>query len=165
MPEHIGAASNMDPQPHRSLRSFDGFLGILNSIFEKNSRRFSNISSNEEFCSWIEGEGLIIQGTGTDSDRKEIEREDLYGVWTLLDRGILTRSSVGWAAGDRADELLSVLRLLPGIKPLQIQRRQSDVPEIALEVVIDVGNPVNQIELKRPTGDLSASGQGNFSWS
>jgi hypothetical protein len=67
-------------------------------------------------------------------ERYLIERDDLQALWVALSHGLITREQAKWSAAEAADQLLSVISVMPGVRPVEIQKRNSPHPEIALEL-------------------------------
>jgi hypothetical protein len=62
-----------------------------------------------------------------------LEEEALRGVWLELQSGVVTKNLAGWTARDAGPQMVTLLSLLPGVRPIEIQRRGVADPELAIE--------------------------------
>jgi hypothetical protein len=79
----------------------------------------------------LEEGGLSIEKDGSQS---LIDADHLQGLWCSLARGLLTHDVIEWSAGDQTDCVMSLLSLLPDVRPVQVQRMRAAEPELALEL-------------------------------
>ena len=68
----------------------------------------------------------------TDDASWNFEAEDLWGVWVGLQRGLLTQEKAAWTQQGAGEPLLSILSVLPHVRPVQIQGIKRNA-EVALE--------------------------------
>ena len=71
----------------------------------------------------------------TDEGRWSFEEDDLRGVWLSLMNGLVTVEKAGWTTSGGALPLLTLMRLLPDVRAVEIQRKGHDDPELAVELL------------------------------
>jgi hypothetical protein len=64
----------------------------------------------------------------------EIDVDDLRSIWVKLLKGVVTAKAAQWDSEVTGEHILSVLSQLPDVRAVQIQRRKSEQPEIAVEL-------------------------------
>lgn len=113
-------------------QSFVEFERLLHKVIEQTGGTLVEAATNMPFrVSIMEDGGLSIE---KDGDRSLIDADHLRGLWGALARGLLTRDVVRWSADRQADCVMSLLSLLPDVRPVQVQRMQASEPEVALEL-------------------------------
>lgn len=131
LPEHlepIAEALRKDPAVDQS---FNGFMAGVRRAIELSSGELVNLGSYDRFTAkMLENDHLQI-------DNNEatclLEEEALRGVWLGLQSGLVTERQAGWTVRAGGRSLLSLLSVLPRVRPVQIQRAGSADPEFALE--------------------------------
>jgi O-acetyl-ADP-ribose deacetylase (regulator of RNase III) len=132
MPEHLTRVADEASETWRLPESFEGFVGILRLVIERAGGEMADIESRRLFSArLLDNEDLALD---TGSGSQVIDADGLRGVWLSLHRGLLTQHSLEGSAGQDASALISLLSLLPGVRPIQIQRPKTSAPEIALEL-------------------------------
>lgn len=112
----------------------------------------SDIETKQSFYArMLPDAGLVLETPGLS---QTVDHDDLRGVWASLQKGLLARHTAEWAVGDGAGRLLSVISLLPSVRPVQIQRSRADSPEIAVEM--RHGRSVDTVEIE-PREQLTLS--------
>ncbi|MFN7387891.1 macro domain-containing protein [Brevundimonas sp.] len=130
LPEHLEQASaKLSDGPQAS--SFDEFIERISRLVDLADERFVELSSKDPIrAKSINDHGLEIRM----GDRQwPVESEDLRGVWVGLQQGLVTVEKAGWNNMPLGGPLLSILGVLPELRPVEIQRGQSE-PEIAVEL-------------------------------
>jgi len=132
MPEHLTRVADEASETWRLPESFEGFVGILRIVIERAGGEMTDIGSRRLFSArLLDNEDLALD---TGSGSQVIDCDGLRGVWLSLHQGLLTQHSLEGSAGQDASALISLLSLLPGVRPIQIQRPKTSEPEIALEL-------------------------------
>lgn len=148
LPEHLErlAAEVNDAVPHDL--SFSGFLKSLQVI----AARSPTISLDDDlsFRPAFDGNTLHIHAN---AGSWSFEEDDLRGVWLGLLNGLVTKEKAGWTASAAGMPLLTMMRLLPAVRGVQIQKQGRDEPELAVELTpdaaafFDTPTPTAQAEL------------------
>jgi O-acetyl-ADP-ribose deacetylase (regulator of RNase III) len=130
LPEHMEEVARQLRDENFEPGSFDGFLTAIEKAVEVGADKLSNLENNEPLTASVtEDRGLKVQtGRGT----WNFEAEDLRGAWVSLQRGLLTKDKAAWSQEGAGDTLLSILSVLPQVRPVQIQPITRS-PEVALE--------------------------------
>ncbi len=168
VPEHLEHAIGDSPLPerseaaaHRINASFEDFLKVLHSLVEDYGGNFRAIPTGETFRAFFDsvqhdaGAALRIE---TDLAPVFVEVEDLHRLWIKLLNGLVTRESIEGSGEHAADRILSFLSALPDVRLVEIQRRHTSSPELAVELrrqhaAESVG-----------TTDMDGARQTQFSW-
>jgi O-acetyl-ADP-ribose deacetylase (regulator of RNase III) len=130
-PEHAG--SEGDGLNTAQLRqSFAEFERLLHAVIDRHGNSFWDAAEKVPFRASIVEEGALSIEAG--EDRTVIDVDHLRGLWFSLSRGLLTNEVVRWSAGDQAQRVMSLLSLLPDVRPVQVQRMRAPEPEVALEL-------------------------------
>jgi O-acetyl-ADP-ribose deacetylase (regulator of RNase III) len=130
IPEHLERVAEQLRREATPLSSFDGFLANLRRTIELADCNFEDLSSHQPFTARLDNDNLVI---GEDSASWIVEPEDLRGVWVSLLSGIVTRDKAGWSVRESGDALISLLSILPQVRPIEIQRGSSNKAEVAAE--------------------------------
>lgn len=137
LPEHLeDLAAHLRHALPMAL-SFEVFLENIRRIADASGGKLVTLESQEEFDLVLDSNDMAHFKIHNDSYL--IEREDLRALWVALSNGLVTREKAGWSAGDAAEQMLSVISVMPGVRPVQIQRRRSGAPEIAIEMASRTG--------------------------
>jgi len=133
IPEHLeDVARNVEQSVH-PLASFEGFLEGIESVIKVSGGSLEDLTSGEPFAAKTTDEGVTLEMAGTSWS---MDRDDLWGVWVNLRRGFVTKEQAGWTiADDGGRALISLMSLLPHVRPIEIQKLNARDPEVALEVV------------------------------
>ncbi|KYG22778.1 phosphatase [Bradyrhizobium sp. AT1] len=131
LPEHMEEIADQLKNEHVGHNSFDDFLGAIRKVVEVGVDKLVNIETNAPLkASVTEDDVLTVK---TDEMTWSFESEDLMGAWVGLQRGLLTREKAAWSKEGAGDTLLSILSVLPQVRPVQIQPINHSSPEVALE--------------------------------
>jgi O-acetyl-ADP-ribose deacetylase (regulator of RNase III) len=132
LPEHLEHVPRQLRAEGVKTPSFDGFIDALRRATELADGGLVELASKKPFQARIDDNGgLTIQ---TETAVWLLDAEDLRGVWVSLLNGLVTREKAGWSVSTGADPLLSLLSLLPQVRPVEIQRRTSSHSELAVEL-------------------------------
>lgn len=135
----VGLPEHMEPiaQSLRGSRptelSFKRFLEDLNRATRLSLDALADLQTCEPISADMSADDELTlrthEGTWT------FDTDDLWGIWIALQKGVLTQEKTGWAVAEAGRPLLSVLSLLPDVRPIEIQRFDKADPELALEML------------------------------
>jgi hypothetical protein len=132
LPEHLEPVARQLKAEGSVAPSFDGFLTGLGRAVELAGDHLVELESHTPFLARMDSEhNLTIE---TPDASWCVELEDLRGVWVSLLKGLVTREQAGWSIQNGADPLLTILSLLPQVRPIEIQRQAAAHPELAVEL-------------------------------
>ena len=132
LPEHLEAAAEVIRRELPANPTFDTFVDSLRRAVELVGSDFVELSSNERLSVSMDVEGeLRIEAA---SGSWEFEPEDLRGVWFGLQKGLVTKERASWSVAGGGRPLLSILSVLPHVRPIEIQRSNSSESELAIEL-------------------------------
>ncbi len=149
LPEHLEPIAIALKAESPSVKSFDDFLHTLRRAFELTDGKMTMLGSNDEFEMRIDESGMVI---ATASSVSLFEEEDLRGVWLDLQNGLVTKRKAGWSIKDSGESLVSILSIMPSVRPVIIQRPGHAEPEFAVEPcpsargLISAGQSISQNE-------------------
>lgn len=136
LPEHLETVAQTLRNEEGAEATFDSFLTALRRAIDLTGNNFVEIESSQPFeAEMIDMDDLRIR---TEACSWTFEHEDLRGVWVSLQKGLVTKEKAGWSVQGGGRPLLSVLSVLPHVRPVQIQRSQRKEPEIAVELTPDM---------------------------
>lgn len=131
LPEHLGNIAEKLRKTARSDWTFETFVSSIGEAVEIANGQFSTLGRGEAFSVRVDGEGNLAIETGAATSL--LEEDDLRGVWLDLQSGLLTKRKAGWAVSGGGEPLLSLLSVLPNVRPVQIQRPGHEDSEYAVE--------------------------------
>jgi O-acetyl-ADP-ribose deacetylase (regulator of RNase III) len=131
LPEHLEEVAKRLQQEHTNDPTFHAFVEVLRRALALSKDKLSDLRSHETIIARLTDNELKVKA---DDGEWEFDLEALRGVWISLQNGVLTKEKAGWSSVDGGQRLLSVLSVLPQLRPIEIQRVESDVPELALEL-------------------------------
>jgi O-acetyl-ADP-ribose deacetylase (regulator of RNase III) len=131
IPEHLERARDDVSCNEVFDGSFERFLRQLTSVVDRVGDSMLDLDTQQPFTARVAEERLFIQ---TDHLVSVLEGDDLHGIWSTLLTGVLTQDKVGWAKGEEATRLMSLLSLLPCTRPIQVQRQSKPMSEMAVEL-------------------------------
>lgn len=133
LPEHLEAIAGAVRRAGNVEPSFEGFLQSLHRVVDLGGEQLVELGSGTPFrAEMTPDETLAI--TGRDGEWS-FEEDALRGVWLELQSGVVTQELAAWTASDAGSQMVSLLSLVPGIRPIEIQRRGALDPELAIERV------------------------------
>lgn len=131
LPEHLEAvACELRKRVYEDW-SFNSFVSCIGDALSFTGGHFSNLGSDETFSASFDADRTL--SIKTSQATSVLEEDDLRGVWLDLQSGLVTRRKAGWAASGGGEPLLSLLSVLPNVRPVEIQRPGSADPEFAVE--------------------------------
>ena len=131
LPEHLDAVAEAVRHEHTGDSSFEEFLRSLQRVIDLGGEQLFDLDTGRPFRATISpAHELEIENGGANWCFGE---DALRGVWLELDSGVVTRERAGWTAKAAGPSLLSILSLMPGLRPIEIQRPGRPVPELAIE--------------------------------
>lgn len=125
--EHVAATLRAEPAV---ASSFDGFMTTIQRALTLSHGKLETLGSQHDFAAAMTAGVLSIE-TGTDICL--FEEDDLRGVWLDLQSGLVTKRKAGWSNRGGGEPLVSLLSVLPNVRPVQIQRPGASDPEYAVE--------------------------------
>lgn len=132
LPEHFEELLRQLGTTLPATTSFETFTQNLRKVIEFADGRLVTLASRQRFdADFSDRNTLVIT---FDGQRHPIEMDDLRGLWLALTSGLVTREKAERSAGAGADQMLSMISLLPGIRSVEIQQPRSPEPEIAMEL-------------------------------
>ncbi len=133
LPEHLETIADKVRRTGAASLSFEGFLHSLRHIVDIGGDRLVELDNNAPFRAAMNApDALEIE---TNDAHWQFEEEALRGVWLELQSGVVTRELAAWTARDAGSQMISLLSLIPGVRPIEIQRRDAESPELAIERV------------------------------
>ena len=131
LPEHLEAVANELRKRSDADWSFSSFVSCIGDALTFTGGQFSTLGNDEAFSASLDSDHVL--SIETSESKSVLEEDDLRGVWLELQSGLVTRSKAGWAASGGGEPLLSLLSVLPNVRPVEIQRQGSALPEYAVE--------------------------------
>lgn len=132
LPEHLEALAQRVRDEKKDL-TFPGFMRDMRRIVDLSGSQLTELDSALPFQARMNADDdLAIE---TNEDVWHFQSDDLRGVWLGLQSGVVTKDKAGWAAKGGGKPLISMLSLLPGVRPIQIQRKGAREPELAVELM------------------------------
>lgn len=132
IPEHLEALVSKLEAEEAPQVSFDGFVKTLKRLVKLSNGHLADLETSRALeVNVNDDDGLSIVSGNTEW---QFERDDLRGVWLRLQQGILTKERASWAAEGGGTSLISVLGLMPQLRPIEIQRFGESGPELAVEL-------------------------------
>ncbi len=130
LPEHMESVAKQLRSELIDESSFDLFLSAIRRVVELTGKELLEIDTNKPLlASIVENDSLKIE---SEKLTWKYERDELWGVWVGLQRGLLTNEKAAWSQAGAGKPLLSLLRVLPHMRLVEIQKISSE-PEVALE--------------------------------
>ncbi|MHC2001574.1 macro domain-containing protein [Methylobacterium sp. CM6241] len=113
-----------------SVRTFDGFFQCLRNTIEiPDADLFSSREPQNFKAHFNSDRSLFIDAKDS---KTEVSQDDLHGIWIGLLNGLVTRDMLTWSAGSCADELMDILKRIPGVQPVQVQNKEASNAQPAL---------------------------------
>lgn len=150
LPEHLEAVATQLKDNHLRDDTFDTFFDTLRRVISISDGDLVELGSNCRFDASIDSDELRITSK---AGEWKYESDDLLGVWYRLRKGLVTADDADWSGRGGGRPLLSMLSLMPGVRPVEIQRRNTTTAEIAVELrpnaarSANAAAPRDQIEL------------------
>jgi O-acetyl-ADP-ribose deacetylase (regulator of RNase III) len=129
-PEHLETSSVI--RPAKIDRSFEEFIDALRTAVHERKGQFRSLGPEAPFTAEFSSERQLR--LGIDGGSALIDVDDLRSVWVKLLKGVVTTRAADWGPMATGDHILSLLSGLPEVRTVQIQRRTSDHPELAVEL-------------------------------
>ncbi len=132
LPEYLEPVAKTLRDENAAEPSFETFVHAIRRAVDLAGSGLVDIESQEPFAARMPTDDDLTIETGGAS--LHYEKDDLRGVWLGLQQGIVTRKEAGWAVREGSRQLLTLLSLLPDVRPIQIQRAGGSAPEVAVEL-------------------------------
>jgi len=150
LPEHMDAVAHKMEQVVPAERSFDAFMRAVRVAIDLTGDHLVELGTERPFSAALrEEDELILQG---ETSSWRFEAEALRGIWVGLTNGIVTPRQADCMSGGGGSSLLSLLSILPQVRPIQIEEANSASAEVAVELkpymrrVVDVPDAEPQRE-------------------
>ncbi len=154
VPEHLESAVSRLREELPSEGSFLDFISALKRAVELTRGQLSDLRSGEPFAATFDKDGELTIEQGADS--WTFGEDDLWSIWVSLQRGLLTGDRAGWFTSSGAKPLVSLLGLLPGVRPIEVEGLEGG-PQLAVEYrarerrsVVPPNEPPRQLEISWP---------------
>lgn len=132
LPEHLEEVARQLHGTVPVAGSFEGFLESLARVVRASNGQLVTLEGHSAFEVRL-GPDSSLQ-IKFDDGEYVVESEDICALWVALSNGLVTREKAAWSAAEAAEQVLAVMSVMPGVRPVQIQRRNAREPEIALEL-------------------------------
>lgn len=136
LPEHIEQKIANFRRSVWSIKNFPSFLDYLRAVCAITDGRFALLRDGSVFRADFGKDGRL--GILTDGKFTWFDEEELRGIWVALQSGLLTYKNAGWSEKGAGHHILSLVSLVPNVRPIEIQRMGSDEAEIAVEKILDL---------------------------
>jgi hypothetical protein len=136
LPEHLEFVP--EKLSHEELNrddTFASFMSSLQRVVTLSDGSLVELSSKCPFDAAVTSTELVIESK---VGKWLFETEELRGIWYRLRQGLVTADDAEWSKIGGGRPLLSILSLLPNVRPVEIQRGNKNSPEIAVELRPDV---------------------------
>jgi O-acetyl-ADP-ribose deacetylase (regulator of RNase III) len=132
LPEHFDELLRQLGATLPATTSFETFTRNLRKVIEFADGRLVTLVSRQRFeAAFGDNNTLVIT---FDGQRHPIGVDDLRSLWVALTGGPVNREKAQTSAGAGADQMLSMISLLPDVRSVEIQKPRSSAPEIAVEL-------------------------------
>ncbi len=131
LPEHVEFAASVLREERRSISTFESFVVALSRALELSDGEVGIIETGQRFKAYFGDDKRL--GILTDSFFTWFDEEDLRCIWMTLQNGLLTSRNAEWTVKGSGSYLVGVMGMLPDVRPIEIQRHDSAVSEIAIE--------------------------------
>ncbi len=133
LPEHLETIADAVRREGRAEPSFESFMQSLHKVVDLGGEQLVELGSHAPFRAVMTAPDALAIEAG--DARWQFEEEALRGVWLELQSGVVTKDAAAWTERDAGPQMVSLLSLLPGLRPIEIQRRGAADPELAIERV------------------------------
>jgi O-acetyl-ADP-ribose deacetylase (regulator of RNase III) len=144
LPEHMENVAYQLREESPSSLDFESFVSSLHRAVELADGELVDVETKDSIHASVRDGVLTLD---ENSKSWTFEEDDLWGVWVGLQRGYLTKSKAGWSAQGGGRSLISMLSVLPHVRPIQIQTKEG-LPEVAVEYKPDAN--ANETIAKQP---------------
>lgn len=150
LPEHLEHVAEQLKSEAWTAASFEKFLEALERSLIISDGQSYTLQSGEPFKAVVADKRLGLVG---EDGCSWLEEEDLRGIWLGLQSGLVTSKKAGWSVRGAGDQVLSLMSVLPYVKPVEIQRASGE-PEIALERKFGLPTLINPSKTKAAQEEL-----------
>jgi len=131
LPEHLEFVPRQIENTLVKDDTFITFVEALGKVLELSSGSLVQIGSESPFSATIKAGELSIS---SNAGQWVFETDDLRGIWYRLRKGLVTAADAEWSIGGGGQSLVSILSLLPDVRPVEICRSGAAATEIAAEL-------------------------------
>jgi O-acetyl-ADP-ribose deacetylase (regulator of RNase III) len=150
LPEHMESVAQKMEQAVPAEWSFDAFMRAVHTAVDLTGDNMVELGTEKPFHAIIRSDNdLVLE---SDATSWIFEEEAMRGIWVGLTNGIVTPRIANSMSGGGAASLLSLLSILPQIRPIEIEEADSAKVEVAVELkpytrrVVDVPDAQPQRE-------------------
>lgn len=150
LPEHMEAVALQMEQAVPAERSFDAFMRAVHVAVDLTGDNLVELGTEKPFHAAIRADNELVLESDTAS--WIFEEEALRGIWVGLTNGIVTPRLADSVSGGGGSSLLSLLSILPQVRPIEIEEAATSHAEVAVELkpytrrVVDVPDAQPQRE-------------------
>jgi O-acetyl-ADP-ribose deacetylase (regulator of RNase III) len=119
IPEHLEAIVAKLTREQPELGSFADFQRAVRRVVELSGGQFAEVHGDAHFNAAFSADAELV--VRTDRHSWTFSEDDLWSIWIGLQRGLLTGDRAGWVTSAGAAPLLSLVALLPNIRPIEVQ--------------------------------------------
>ncbi|MDW9877304.1 phosphatase [Sinorhizobium meliloti] len=131
LPEHLEDIPSKLEQETGEAFEFTHFMKALPRAIELAGPHLIDIETHQRLVADFRDDELRLS---LGSAEWSFDADDLWGIWVTLQKGFLTQEKAGWTAVESGGPLISLLSLLPISRLVEIQRFDSNRPELAIEL-------------------------------
>lgn len=132
LPEHLEEIASLLRSEQPLDGTFESFVAALRRAVTLADSKLVDLETKTPIEANFEGDGSLR--IAENDVTWAFDKDDLWGVWVGLQKGLLTKEKAGWSTDDGGRALLNVLSLLPNVRPVEIERPTGAGPELALEL-------------------------------
>lgn len=129
LPEHLEQVTSVMKSENWNASSFGDFVAALGRSLELSEGAAYDLQSGTDFKAVVAENRLGVIGP---DKCVWLEEDDLRGIWLGLQTGLVTSRQAGWAVVGVGDQVVSLMSVLPYLRPVEIQKPDGR-PEIAVE--------------------------------
>lgn len=131
LPEHLEMIADTLRRTRSAEPSFESFLRSLHQVVDLGGDQLVDLDRRLPFRAAMDSDDTLA--IETEASCWSFEEDALRGVWLELQSGVVTQDRAAWTARDAGPQMVSLLSMVPGIRPVEIQRRGAADPELAIE--------------------------------
>jgi O-acetyl-ADP-ribose deacetylase (regulator of RNase III) len=133
LPEHLESIASELRKASNFGLSFGDFVYALRQVTSLSGCRMEELGSGKPFKIQMNADhDLMIE---TSEATWNFENEDLRGVWFDLQDGLVTKEKAGLAGRGGGKALVTMLSVLPNVRPIEICKFGAEKPEFAVELL------------------------------
>lgn len=131
LPEHLEEISRRLELEGVETTTFEAFVNALRRAAQLGEDGLVELGTEVPFLAEVDDAGNLTLRNATMV--QILGPDDLRGVWLSLLGGLVTKAKAGWSMRDGGNVFLSMLSILPQVRPIEIEGLH-DGPEYAVEL-------------------------------